>query len=331
MKQTSCQVDGCGYSLPKKTAYHTRYRICTYHATLQHMEIGGHLVRFCQQCGRFQDLSDFDGLKKSCRKKLSMHNAQRKRKRDRNRGQYERQLPTPRLLSTRSKHASVSTTNSLPMSASFNTLSTLGLTSGTGEVPLTHTVTHTAIQMGQPTSRLLTVTMLEDKPAESVEYSLPELNLEIPDFDIDALFISLNEDNPPHAQHDLWAGDQVVPFGNPIGPPVAAPLAAEAEALGLAAARNVLNQWSVALPYDPLDLLSAPLPAPAPPSASVPSEMPSGVSWRPQNLHKIGSSSSLCSTSYRLFNVHPSELPRDVHNALKSLAYTHGFEADNQW
>lgn len=46
------------------------------------MEMEGGSVRFCQQCGRFQAIEEFDGLKKTCRRKLNMHNAQRKRKRD---------------------------------------------------------------------------------------------------------------------------------------------------------------------------------------------------------------------------------------------------------
>ena len=48
----------------------------------------GEPTRFCQQCGRFQLLGDFDGMKKTCRRKLEMHNAQRKRKREENREQH---------------------------------------------------------------------------------------------------------------------------------------------------------------------------------------------------------------------------------------------------
>lgn len=60
-----------------------RYRICGFHASLPEMQTeSGELQRFCQQCGRFQPLEDFDELKKTCRRKLNMHNAQRKRKRD---------------------------------------------------------------------------------------------------------------------------------------------------------------------------------------------------------------------------------------------------------
>lgn len=42
-------------------------------------------VRFCQQCGRFQPLGDFDGDKRSCRVRLQRHNA-RRRKRPRDSG-----------------------------------------------------------------------------------------------------------------------------------------------------------------------------------------------------------------------------------------------------
>lgn len=61
--------------------YYKRYHICAFHAALPEMVLNGALVRFCQQCGRFQALEEFDGKKKTCRRKLDMHNAQRKRKR----------------------------------------------------------------------------------------------------------------------------------------------------------------------------------------------------------------------------------------------------------
>ncbi len=40
----------------------------------------GRLQRFCQQCGRFHDLSAFDGNRKSCREQLNKHNARRRRR-----------------------------------------------------------------------------------------------------------------------------------------------------------------------------------------------------------------------------------------------------------
>lgn len=38
-------------------------------------------MRFCQQCGKFQSVSDFEGSQKSCRYRLNLHNAARRRKR----------------------------------------------------------------------------------------------------------------------------------------------------------------------------------------------------------------------------------------------------------
>lgn len=36
--------------------------------------------RFCQQCGRFHNLAEFDGDKRSCRARLLKHNARRRKK-----------------------------------------------------------------------------------------------------------------------------------------------------------------------------------------------------------------------------------------------------------
>jgi hypothetical protein len=77
------------------TSFHRRYRICSYHAGLPEMMVDGKAVRFCQQCGRFQPLSDFEGRKKSCRNKLQMHNAQRKRVREKNQAGKIKRYPAP--------------------------------------------------------------------------------------------------------------------------------------------------------------------------------------------------------------------------------------------
>ena len=39
-------------------------------------------MRFCQQCGRFHPIDEFDGLKKTCQRRLDLHNAQRRRNRE---------------------------------------------------------------------------------------------------------------------------------------------------------------------------------------------------------------------------------------------------------
>ena len=76
------QVEGCTF-LPKGTVYHQRYRICAFHASLPVVMINGEMKKWCQQCGRFQVLEEFEGSKKSCRKKLEQHNEQRRRARER--------------------------------------------------------------------------------------------------------------------------------------------------------------------------------------------------------------------------------------------------------
>lgn len=78
-RQASCQVPGCTIELPKK-AYHQRYRICQTHAGMQQMVLDGLHVRFCQHCGRFQALQEFDGPYKSCRKSLQRHRKSQSRR-----------------------------------------------------------------------------------------------------------------------------------------------------------------------------------------------------------------------------------------------------------
>ncbi|GIL86845.1 hypothetical protein Vretimale_15599 [Volvox reticuliferus] len=76
-----CQVEGCGHDLSVEKGYYQRYRVCEPHMKLLSLVVNGKACRFCQQCGRFQELTEFDGNKRSCRARLLQHNA-RRRKRD---------------------------------------------------------------------------------------------------------------------------------------------------------------------------------------------------------------------------------------------------------
>ena len=62
--QCGLQVSGCGKDLTKEKEYYQRYRICEEHLKLGTLLVEGCLQRFCQQCGRFQPLADFDGNKR---------------------------------------------------------------------------------------------------------------------------------------------------------------------------------------------------------------------------------------------------------------------------
>ncbi|GMH41574.1 hypothetical protein BSKO_09484 [Bryopsis sp. KO-2023] len=75
-----CQVEGCGNTLEGLRDYHVRYKICDHHLKISSIIKAGRQQRFCQQCGRFHDLSEFDGNKRSCRSRLMRHNARRRKR-----------------------------------------------------------------------------------------------------------------------------------------------------------------------------------------------------------------------------------------------------------
>ncbi|KAM7477435.1 hypothetical protein LguiA_025648 [Lonicera macranthoides] len=67
-----CQVEGCNLDLVSAKDYHRRHRICESHSKSPKVIVAG-LER------RFHDLSEFDERKRSCRRRLSNHNARRRR------------------------------------------------------------------------------------------------------------------------------------------------------------------------------------------------------------------------------------------------------------
>lgn len=78
---SGCQVEGCLADVGGKE-YHARYKICEAHLKAPMVVRGGQEQRFCQQCGKFQPLTDFDADKRSCRERLDKHNARRRRMRE---------------------------------------------------------------------------------------------------------------------------------------------------------------------------------------------------------------------------------------------------------
>ncbi|GMI70351.1 SQUAMOSA PROMOTER BINDING PROTEIN-LIKE 7, squamosa promoter binding protein-like 7 [Hibiscus trionum] len=75
-----CQVPGCEADISELKGYHRRHRICLRCANSSTVLIDGETKRYCQQCGKFHLLSDFDEGKRSCRRKLERHNIRRRRK-----------------------------------------------------------------------------------------------------------------------------------------------------------------------------------------------------------------------------------------------------------
>ena len=80
--ESTCQVPGCDISLAALKVYNQRCRVCADHLIAGEVDFQGIMRRFCQQCARFHDVSEFDGSKRSCRVRLERHKMQRqKRKR----------------------------------------------------------------------------------------------------------------------------------------------------------------------------------------------------------------------------------------------------------
>ncbi|KAI3687328.1 hypothetical protein L1987_81023 [Smallanthus sonchifolius] len=79
-ESSRCQVPGCETDISELKGYHKRHRVCLRCANASSVVLDGQNKRYCQQCGKFHVLSDFDEGKRSCRRKLERHNNRRRRK-----------------------------------------------------------------------------------------------------------------------------------------------------------------------------------------------------------------------------------------------------------
>lgn len=74
-----CQVEGCKIDLSSAKDYHRKHKVCEAHSKAPKVVVAGLERRFCQQCSRFHGLAEFDLKKRSCRRRLSDHNARRRK------------------------------------------------------------------------------------------------------------------------------------------------------------------------------------------------------------------------------------------------------------
>nr|AVV48324.1 squamosa promoter binding-like protein [Litchi chinensis] len=75
----SCQVDNCTVDMSDAKRYHRRHKVCEVHAKAATVHLAGLQQRFCQQCSRFHEVSEFDEAKRSCRRRLAGHNERRRK------------------------------------------------------------------------------------------------------------------------------------------------------------------------------------------------------------------------------------------------------------
>nr|CAD1840943.1 unnamed protein product [Ananas comosus var. bracteatus] len=59
----SCQAERCAADLTEAKRYHRRHKVCEAHSKAPVVVVAGLRQRFCQQCSRFHELSEFDDSK----------------------------------------------------------------------------------------------------------------------------------------------------------------------------------------------------------------------------------------------------------------------------
>ncbi|XP_052163453.1 squamosa promoter-binding-like protein 13 [Oryza glaberrima] len=74
-----CQVERCGVDLSEAGRYNRRHKVCQTHSKEPVVLVAGLRQRFCQQCSRFHELTEFDDAKRSCRRRLAGHNERRRK------------------------------------------------------------------------------------------------------------------------------------------------------------------------------------------------------------------------------------------------------------
>nr|XP_043630251.1 squamosa promoter-binding protein 1-like [Erigeron canadensis] len=74
-----CQVHDCAADLTMAKRYHQKHKVCEVHAKASMVVVAGVHQRFCQQCSRFHEVSEFDDQRRSCRNRLAGHNERRRK------------------------------------------------------------------------------------------------------------------------------------------------------------------------------------------------------------------------------------------------------------
>ncbi|XP_056694111.1 squamosa promoter-binding protein 1-like [Spinacia oleracea] len=75
-----CQADNCTSDMTDAKRYFRRHKVCEFHSKAPVVMVNTKHQRFCQQCSKFEDLSEFDDTKRSCRRRLAGHNERRRKK-----------------------------------------------------------------------------------------------------------------------------------------------------------------------------------------------------------------------------------------------------------
>mmetsp|Transcript_28747 Transcript_28747/g.80946 ORF Transcript_28747/g.80946 Transcript_28747/m.80946 type:complete len:264 (-) Transcript_28747:673-1464(-) len=71
--QRLCCADGCKAELSQLKEYFRRRKLCEECINSREIQYCGQSMRFCQQCSKLHPVAEFDGPKRSCRKRLEKH------------------------------------------------------------------------------------------------------------------------------------------------------------------------------------------------------------------------------------------------------------------
>ncbi|GIL55443.1 hypothetical protein Vafri_11010, partial [Volvox africanus] len=72
-----CRVLGCTKEMALERKYYQRHMICEEHLKSLCLLVDGQRMRFCQQCARLHNISQFEGTRRSCRVRLKHRNKRR--------------------------------------------------------------------------------------------------------------------------------------------------------------------------------------------------------------------------------------------------------------
>lgn len=262
------------------------------------------------QCGRFQPLKDFDGFKKTCRRKLELHNTQRKRKRDLESG-HRRQNPlesTPSLdrgerAQTLAQGIGKSPSDNVPSSS--NDLQMQPRTIIKAEVGV-----HIALPFGSgmfmPCSPVVPPMAEDEMPAASDPRPMCE-DVILDEMEIDRLLSYV--DGRDRLETDIAVGGAIGGGTNESAGQVPAVWGGNLPPIVDMYTRNMVMKpsGSFEIPGIPLSPVVCP-PARRPTALAAP------------EVERL-LESQLSNASYNLFKVPLSELPPDVRDALIALAH----------
>ncbi|KAL0676250.1 hypothetical protein Bca4012_004231 [Brassica carinata] len=77
--ENQIQTSMCTANLTEAKQYYRREKLWEVHAKASAVTVAGAKQRFCQQCSRFHELSEFDEAKRSFRGRLAGHNERRRK------------------------------------------------------------------------------------------------------------------------------------------------------------------------------------------------------------------------------------------------------------